>query len=192
MTGLSRNGWRRPLHNDGMASRDSRTEVHRRRWAIATLAATTLLQASTASSQPRTNVFGDPYLQVTSALPNCPVPDAPGFTAQQAADQAHDRAQRGVSCWLAGRCRLPNAYLYDAEIIPRAQQALRYDGRFGTTTSLWAAGRRRWVWLQGCVATAELAAEAESIVRAIDDVEGVVNELMVGTEGAPPYRSGNR
>ena len=150
-----------------------------------------LLQASSAVAQTRTNRFGDPFLQITSGLPSCPVPDPPGFTAQQAADQAHERAQRGVSCWLAGRCRLPNAYLYDAEIIPRVQQALRYDGRFGTTSSLWAAGRRRWVWLQGCVATADLAAEAESVVRAIDDVEGVVNELMVGTGGTPPYRSGD-
>jgi hypothetical protein len=26
-------------------------------------------------------------------------------------------------------------------------------------------------------------------VRQIDDVEGVVNELMVGTAGAPPYKT---
>ena len=140
----------------------------------------------------RANRFDDPFVQITSALPACPVPEPPGYTAQEATAEAHDRAQRGVSCWLAGRCRLANAYLYDAEIIPRVQLALRGDGRFGTTTSLWAAGRRRFVWLQGCVATAELAAEAERIVRGIDDVEGVVNELMVGTSGVPPYRSGER
>ena len=145
-----------------------------------------------ADSGSRSNVFNDPFVQVTAGLPDCPVPDAPGVTAQEARELAHDRSQRGVSCWLAGRCRLPNAYLYDAEIVPRVQLALRMDGRFGATTSLWATGQRRWVRLQGCVATPELAAEAVRIVRAIDDVEGVVDELMVGTDGPPPYRSGSR
>jgi len=65
---------------------------------------------------------------------------------------------------------------------------LRVDGRFGAT-SIWATGQRRWVWLQGCVSSAEQAAEAEQLVRRVDDVEGVVNQLMVGTEGKPAYRA---
>lgn len=138
----------------------------------------------------RANRFGDPFVQVTSALPRCPAPQAPGVTAQEAAEQAHERAQRGVSCWLAGRCRLPNAYLYDAEIIPRVLLALQADGRFRATTSLWAAGRGRVVWLQGCATTAEEAAATERIVRALDDVEGVVNQILVGTEGPAPCRTG--
>jgi hypothetical protein len=151
-----------------------------------------LLAASAiASAQPRSNIFNDPFLQVTDGLPACPAPEPPGVTEQEARDLAHDRAQRGVSCWLAGRCRLHNAYLYDAEIIPRVQTALRVDGRFGST-SIWAMGQRRWVWLQGCVSTAEQAAEAEQLVRRIDDVEGVVNELMVGTQGRPGYRMAPR
>ena len=156
------------------------------------VAACSLFPAAAAADAPdeRANRFNDPFVQITSALPACPVPEPPGYTAQEATAEAHDRAQRGVSCWLAGRCRLANAYLYDAEIIPRVQLALRVDGRFGATTSLWAAGRRRFVWLQGCVATAELAAEAERILRGIDDVEGVVNEIMVGTGGVPPYHTG--
>jgi hypothetical protein len=140
-----------------------------------------------AAAQTRSNVFNDPFVQATAAMPACPVPDAPGVTEEEARELAHDRSQRGVSCWLAGRCRLHNAYLYDAEIIPRVQKALRLDGRFGDT-SIWATGQRRWVWLQGCVATAGQAAEAEALVRRIDDVEGVVNQLMVGTSGKPSYR----
>ena len=139
------------------------------------------------AAQTRSNVFNDPFVQATSAMPACPVPDAPGVTEEEARELAHDRSQRGVSCWLAGRCRLHNAYLYDAEIIPRVQKAVRLDGRFGDT-SIWATGQRRWVWLQGCVATAEQATEAEALVRRIDDVEGVVNQLMVGTAGKPDYR----
>jgi len=152
-------------------------------------AATLLLAAGVGvSAQPRSNVFNDPFLQVSSALPACPVPDSPGVTEQEARELAHDRSQRGVSCWLAGRCRLPNAYLYDAEIIPRVQQAIRVDGHFADT-SIWATGQRRWVWLQGCVATPQQAADAEQLVRRIDDVEGVVNQLIVGTGGTPAYRS---
>ena len=146
-----------------------------------------LCAGAAASAQPRSNHFNDPFLQVSSALPACPVPALPGVTAQEVRDLEHDRAQRGVSCWLAGRCRLPNAYLYDAEIVPRVQLALRFSGRFANT-SIWVTGQRRWVWLQGCVSTAEQAAEAERLVRGIDDVEEVFNQLMVGADGAPAYR----
>jgi hypothetical protein len=179
--------------NRAMASRASPPAPGRRALGLATLAAIALpLGAAPDAARERANRFGDPFVGITSALPRCPVPDAPGVTAQEAAEQAHDRAQRGVSCWLAGRCRLPNAYLYDAEIIPRVRLALQADGRFGATTSLWATGRRRVVWLQGCVTTAEEAAEVERIVRALDDVEGVVNQLMIGTDGPTPYRTGLR
>jgi hypothetical protein len=150
-----------------------------------------LLNAGAAMAQPRSNVFNDPFVQATSGLPSCPAPEPPGVTEQEARELAHDRAQRGVSCWLAGRCRLANAYLYDAEIAPRVQQALRVDGRFAAT-SIWATGQRRWVWLQGCVSSAAQAAEAEQLVRRIDDVEGVVNQLMVGTGGKPDYRAMRR
>lgn len=153
------------------------------------LAATSLARAQApAPAEARSNVFGDPFVQATAALPGCPVPAPPGVTADEARELAHDRSQRGVSCWLAGRCRLPNAYLYDAEIVPRVQLALQRDGRFGATSSIWATGQRRWVWLQGCVASRALAAEAEALVRRIDDVEGVVNQLMVGSRGLPAYR----
>ncbi|MED5618477.1 BON domain-containing protein [Ideonella sp. BN130291] len=132
------------------------------------------------------NPFDDPFVAVTSGLPNCPVPQEPVFTDEQYKAEAHDRAQRGVSCWMAGRCRLHSAYLYDKEIIPRVKQAITVAGRF-TNTSVWALGQRRYVWLKGCVATAEQAAELERLVRTIDDVDGVQNELMVGSQGQPPY-----
>ena len=165
-------------------------EVHvRAATAMSQLAPMTLLLVASvvASAQPRSNVFNDPFLQVTSEMPSCPAPEPPGVTEQEARALAHDRAQRGVSCWLAGRCRLPSAYLYDVEIIPRVQLAIRADGHFAGT-SIWATGQRRVVWLQGCVSTAQQAVDAEQLVRRIDDVEGVINQLMVGTEGKPAYR----
>ena len=84
--------------------------------------------------------------------------------------------ERGTSCYQSGRCRLPNSYLYDKEIIPRVRKAILADGRFDDT-SIWVEGQRRWVWLKGCVASAAQSALIEQLVRQIDDVEAVVNEL---------------
>jgi BON domain len=143
--------------------------------------------AQATAQEERTNAFGDPFIAITTGMPGCPVPLGPMVTPKEVAEEAHWRSQRGVSCHTAGRCRLPNAYLYDKEIIPRVQLAIDTNGRF-KGTSVWAYGQRRWVFLQGCVATREESVELERIVRLIDDVESVINELMVGTDGTPPYR----
>lgn len=136
----------------------------------------------------RRNPFDDPFAIVTSGLSACPRAETPLYTEEQIRSEAHDRSQRGTSCWLAGRCRLHNAYLYDKEIVPRVVKAVQADGRYADT-SVWALGQRRWVWLKGCVTRPQQRDALEQLVRQIDDVEGVVNELMVGTSGAPPYRT---
>jgi len=43
--------------------------------------------------------------------------------------------------------------------------------------------------LKGCVSKPEQREALETLVRQIDDVEGVVNELMVGATGKPPYKT---
>ena len=139
-----------------------------------------------AQAQQRENYFGDPFLPVTAAIAGCPVPAAPGMTEQQLRDAAHVRSQHGGSCYRAGRCRLPNSYLYDKEIIPRVQIYLRQDGRFDDT-SVWVLGERRLVTLMGCVQSPEQALAMERAVLLVDDVMGVINQLMVGTRGRPPY-----
>jgi len=147
-----------------------------------------LCTAGAGAQDTRRNPFDDPFIAVTSGLPGCPRAEPPLLTEEQIRNEAHDRAQRGTSCWLAGRCRLHNAYLYDKEIVPRVVKAVQADGRYPDTT-VWALGQRRWVWLKGCVSRPEQRDALERLVRLIDDVEGVVNELMVGTQGAPPYRT---
>lgn len=139
-----------------------------------------------AQGQVLRNPFHDPFLQITNGLPRCPVPEEPVYTQDEFRQLEHERSQRGVSCWLAGRCRLPNGYLYDAEIIPRVKRAIDARGGY-ENTAVWALGQRRRVWLRGCVQSAEQGAEIEAIVRHLDDVEDVQNELMVGTRGKPPY-----
>lgn len=158
---------------------------------LTTLAALALGLALAANAQERRNYFNDPFLQVTQALPGCPAPRPPGMTEQELRDAAHVRAQHGGSCYRSGRCRLPDSYLYDKEIIPRVQQYLRLDGRFDDT-SVWVLGERRLVTLMGCVRTREQAEAMERAVMLVDDVMGVINYLMVGTQETAKYSTVQR
>ncbi len=126
----------------------------------------------------RANYFDDPFLQVTNAIASCPRPEGPLITREQMKEESHYRVERGTSCFQSGRCRLPNAYLYDKEIIPRAQKAIVADGRF-SQSSIWVEGQRRWVWLKGCVKSKEQSLAVEQLVRSIDDVETVINQLTI-------------
>ena len=139
------------------------------------------------SAAPRTNAFNDPFVQVTSALPQCPVPEGPLYTEAEVRELAHVRSQHGGSCHRVGRCRLPNSYLYDAEIIPRVQRYIQQDGRFDDT-SVWVLGERRLVTLKGCVQSQAQSDALEKAVWLVDDVMGVINLLQVGTaRGAARY-----
>jgi hypothetical protein len=124
------------------------------------------------------NHFNDPFLQVTDAISSCEKQTGPRISLAQMRAESHWRAERGTSCFRSGRCRLPNAYLYDAEIIPRVKQAVLADGRFANT-SIAVEGQRRWVWLRGCVASEAQIAALEQLVRNIDDVEAVIAQLKV-------------
>ncbi len=145
------------------------------------------LAFSVAHAEPRRNYYDDPFVQVTSALPGCPVPEGPLITHAEMQAQAHGRVDRGTTCFRSGRCRLPNSYLYDKEIVPRVRQFIAQDERF-TDTSIWIVGQRRWIYLQGCVASEPQREALERAVRGIDDVEAVIDELMVGRHSTPRYR----
>jgi len=131
-----------------------------------------------APEEEKANFFDDPFLQVTDAIASCPKAEGPLITRAQMKEESHYRVERGTSCYQSGRCRLPNAYLYDKEIIPRVKKSILADGRFAQT-SIWVEGQRRWVWLKGCVKSKEQSAALEQLVRGIDDVESVINQLTV-------------
>jgi hypothetical protein len=160
-----------------------RTPLARRAGVVLSLV---LACSSSHGQQERSNVFDDPFVRVTERLAPCPVPEGPLYTQAEARAQSHLRVEKGTTCYQWGRCRLPNAYLYDKEIIPRVATFIRRDERFDES-SIWILGQRRWVYLKGCVATEVQSRELEREVRLIDDVEAVINELMVGTSGKPPY-----
>ncbi len=143
---------------------------------FAFLFATLVVSVSARADEPKFS-FDDPFLQVTGALAGCATPAKPVLTQEQMRTAAHSRAERGTRCYQSGRCRLPNSYMYDKEIIPRVRQAILADGRF-SETSIWIEGQRRWVWLKGCVRTRAQMDALVKLVREIDDVESVVNELV--------------
>jgi osmotically-inducible protein OsmY len=77
-------------------------------------------------------------------------------------------------------------YLYDKEIIPQVRQFILADGRFDNS-SIWVMGQRRSVSVMGCVASDSDRQMLELLVKNIDDVEAVVNQLMIGGGGKPEY-----
>lgn len=158
------------------------------RFVAKALVVTLALMISSSHAQERKNSYNDPFEQVTNAMTRCPVPEEPSVTMAEMRSEAHYRGERGTRCYASGRCRLPNAYMYDKEIIPRVKKIILHEGKFNNT-SVWIEGQRRWVYLRGCVNTKQQSRELERAVRSVDDVESVINELMIGVTGKPPYRS---
>jgi BON domain len=156
--------------------------------AIGCLSFVTLFWSTDSTSQERKNYYDDPFAQITSAIAGCPVPEGPLITREEAQAQAHGRVDRGTTCFRSGRCRLPNAYLYDKDIIPRVVKNISGDGRFDNT-SIWVIGQRRWVYVMGCVSSADQISALLAAVRGIDDVEAVIDELSVGAKLKPRYRA---
>ena len=124
------------------------------------------------------NFFNDPFIQVTHAIVDCPMQRGPMITRAEMRAQSHSRIDRGTTCYRSGRCRLPNAFLYDKEIIPRVSKLILSDGRF-LDSSIMVEGQRRWVWLKGCVRKQADADALQQLVRSVDDVEAVISELVV-------------
>ena len=154
----------------------------------AALLAAALVAGRAAGEEPRTNAFGDPFGPATRGYAGCPEPAGPLFTREEARRETHWRAERGNSCFRSGRCRLPNGYLYDREIFPRAVQFILQDGRFDDT-SLWVYVQRRWVTVQGCVRSTGQAHALEAGLRSLDDVEAVIPQLRVAPQAPVPYET---
>jgi hypothetical protein len=143
--------------------------------------------AIAAGAQERRNRFDDPFQQATRGLPRCPLPEGPLLTEDEMRRQAHARIERGTSCWLAKQCDEPNAYRGDTRINAAVAAAVAADPRF-RDSSVWVVTQRRFVFLQGCVRSSAQKAALIDSVRGMTDVDYVVDELMVGASGKPPYR----
>src|SRR5690349_14555351 len=118
------------------------------------------------------NWFDDPFFAITSAIPDCPLPAGPFMTESERRVQAHRRAEKGTTCWLAKEpdCERANAYTYDADIAKAIAAAVQERHAFADT-SLWVTVQGRVVYVEGCVRSPRAEAEIEAFVRALPHVQ---------------------
>jgi hypothetical protein len=128
------------------------------------------------------NRGNDPFMQVSSAIAGCAAPRGPFETEKEWLAEAHYRIERGNSCWVAGRCRLSNSYLYDREIaesVTRRLAALDAATHWRQQTSLWLTVQRRFIYVDGCVAPGFDKARFVSALGETADVETVIDRTVV-------------
>jgi len=133
------------------------------------------------------NWFNDPFFQITSGMRDCPVPAGPFTSESDRRVQAHRRAEKGTTCWLARECDRPNAYAYDEDIATALKAALLERNPF-VATSLWVTVQGRIVYVEGCVARASQEAEIEAFVRALPHVQQALAIVRSDPSARPPYR----
>lgn len=134
------------------------------------------------------NWFDDPYFRVRSGIAGCAVPRGPFATEEEMRHETHYRSERGFRCWHEKKCSKPSSYLYDADIAAAVRLRFAADKRF-RDASLWVTVQRRWVWVEGCVASKREQAQLERLIRAIPDVELVIVNVSRGRGSPPPYRT---
>jgi hypothetical protein len=138
------------------------------------------------------NWFGDPFFQVTAALPDCPLPAGPFTDEADRRVQAHRRLEKGTTCWLAKECDRPNAYAYDADIASAIRSAFNPPPGerppFADTT-LWVTVQGRVVYVEGCARDAADAIRIETFVRALPHVQQATAILRTDPTARPPYKT---
>ena len=156
-------------------------------WPVAVLMCWGAAAFAAAATPPvRINPFHDPFAQVTHGLAGCPAPRPPTYTPDELREAEHHRVERGNSCYLAGKCRYANSFLYDKDIARDLFPALAAAPEL-RHTSLWVLVQGRLVQVFGCVERAEQIAPLERRIRAWPDVQAAVADVLVGTTGRPPY-----
>jgi hypothetical protein len=139
------------------------------------------------------NRGNDPFFQISQSIAQCPAPLGPLTTRKQWLDEAHYRIERGNSCWIEGRCRLSNAYLYDPEIAESLKRRLAGIAAITTwreKTSLWIMIQRRFIYVQGCVSPDFDAARFLDELAKTADVERIIDNTTTHPHsGSLPYET---
>lgn len=144
------------------------------------------INAYAAEDASRKNWFDDPFFQVRGGVAQCPVPLGPFLTEAEKIAESHSRIERGTSCWLAGTCAEPNAYLYDKTIARSIQDQFDRSEAF-RDASLWITVKRKFAWVEGCVANPAQAGTLDSFLKTVSDLERVLLNVMSPPFGKPPY-----
>lgn len=133
------------------------------------------------------NWFNDPFFQISASMPNCPLPAGPFTTESDRRVQAHRRAEKGTTCWLAKECDRPNAYVYDPDIASAFQAALRDRNPFPNTT-LWVTVQGRVVYIEGCAADEAVTAKLEAFARSVPHVQQAIAIIRTDSSARAPYK----
>ncbi len=143
------------------------------------------------AAEPLANWFHDPFFQISADVAACPLPAGPYVSEREKRAQAHRRAEKGTTCWLAKECERPNAYAYDADIASAMRAMAQGHQRALAGTTLWVTVQGRVVYVEGCVGAGVDIASIEALVRAVDFVQQAT--FIVSTDSArrPPYRLRN-
>ena len=148
-----------------------------------------ILFASAAHAQDagRSNLFNDPFFQVSSSLPDCPEPAGPRVTEAERMAQSHYRSERGTRCWLSGACDRPTAYAYDQDIAKAFQAALPRAGKL-ERSSLWVTVQRRFIFIEGCALQKSTVAKLAARAKKTRYVEQVLVFVSTKRGERPPYK----
>jgi hypothetical protein len=160
----------------------------RRSAALAVMMGIFPILRSAAAEEALGNWFNDPFFQVSNGMSHCPTPRGPMLTEAEKIAESHSRVERGTSCWLAGRCAHANAYAFDAGIGQRIQNILENHTEF-SGDSIWITVSRRFVWVQGCVASNSSRTKLTSLLAHVEEADYVFFDIMIGEDGVPPYRT---
>lgn len=153
---------------------------------VATLLA---LASAGALAEELRNWFGDPFFQVTSALPGCPEPAGPRVTESERQAQSHRRAEKGTTCWLAKEddCQRSSAFSYDQDIAAEVRVAIQSEPSLAGS-SLWVTVQGRVVYVEGCVTEEAQANAIEAVVRRQSHVQQAIAIVTFEPSAKPPYK----
>ena len=133
------------------------------------------------------NWFNDPFFQISNAITDCPPPAGPFISEAERAVQAHHRAEKGTTCWLAGQCERPNAHAYDGDIAAAFKAAWPIDSSLRETT-LWVTVQGRVVYIEGCVGEASAAPRLEAFARRLPYVQQAIALVRDERGARVPYK----
>ncbi|WOB08660.1 BON domain-containing protein [Piscinibacter gummiphilus] len=140
------------------------------------------------AAEPLKNWFDDPFFQVSSAIEGCPTPLGPLMTEAERRVQAHSRAERGTTCWLAGQCDRPNDFAYSADIAEGVRAMVAANAKRFERTSLWVTVQGRVVFIEGCVPDARAGPAIEALAMKVPHVKQAIASVRVGRSGQVPYK----
>jgi len=101
--------------------------------------------------------------------------------------QAHRRAEKGTTCWLAGECDRPNAYAYDRDIAEAFRKAMAGADRLPGTT-LWVTVQGRVLYIEGCALQNSSIAAVEALARSLPHVQQAIAIVRTDASAPPPYK----